>query len=65
MQEITSALNAAKYDDSSVVMLSGLNNVFCSGVDLHYLTTGDRKLAAKKTVEALRYVHRTSSGDVL
>ncbi|WAR12946.1 CDYL2-like protein [Mya arenaria] len=54
MQEITSALSAAKYDDSTVVMLSGLGNVFCSGVDLHYLTTGDRKLAAKKMADALR-----------
>ncbi|XP_052232679.1 chromodomain Y-like protein isoform X2 [Dreissena polymorpha] len=54
MQEIMAALSAAKYDDSTVVMLSGLGNVFCSGIDLHYLTTGDRKVAAKEMADSLR-----------
>ncbi|XP_045192755.2 chromodomain Y-like protein isoform X2 [Mercenaria mercenaria] len=54
MQEISSALNAAKYDDSNLVMFSGLCNVFCSGVDLHYLTVGDKKVAARQMADALR-----------
>jgi len=54
MQEITSALNTAKYDDSNLVLFSGLGNVFCSGIDLHYLTTEDKKVAARKMVDALR-----------
>ena len=55
IQEIICALNAAKYDDSNLVMFSGLGNVFCSGIDLHYLSTGDRKTAARNMVDALRY----------
>ncbi|KAL4234000.1 Chromodomain Y-like protein 2 [Mactra antiquata] len=54
MEEISSALNASKYDDSTLVMFSGLGNVFCSGIDLHYLTVGDRKIAARKMADALR-----------
>lgn len=57
MNEISSALNAAKYDDSNLVMFSGLGNVFCSGIDLHYLTVGDRKIAAINMADALRYVY--------
>ncbi|XP_060599249.1 testis-specific chromodomain protein Y 2-like isoform X2 [Ruditapes philippinarum] len=54
MQEISMALNAAKYDDSNLVMFSGLCNVFCSGVDLHYLTVGDKKIAARQMADSLR-----------
>lgn len=54
MQEISSALNAAKYDDSNLVMFSGLGNVFCSGIDLHCLTVGDKKVAARQMTDALR-----------
>lgn len=54
MQEICSALNAAKYDDSNLLMFSGLGNVFCSGIDLQYLTLADRKVAARKMADALR-----------
>ena len=52
--ELQSALNAAKYDDSNLVMLSGLDNVFCSGIDLHFLQSGDKKVAARQMVDALR-----------
>lgn len=54
MNEISAALNASKYDDSNLLMFSGLGNVFCSGIDLHYLTVGDKKVAARQMVDALR-----------
>ena len=56
IQEVVSALNSAKYDDSNLVMFSGLGNVFCSGIDLTYLISNsmDRKMAARKMVDALR-----------
>lgn len=49
-------MNYAKYDDSRLVMFSGLGSMFCSGVDLHYLLTDDRKVAARKMVDAIRWV---------
>lgn len=57
--ELQSALNAAKYDDSNLVMLSGLGNVFCSGIDLHFLQSGDRKVVARQMVDALRDFTKT------
>ncbi|KAK3610381.1 hypothetical protein CHS0354_008661 [Potamilus streckersoni] len=54
IQEAMAALNSAKYDDSSLVMFSGLGNVFCSGIDLHFLISGDRRMAARQMVDALR-----------
>ncbi|XP_069112206.1 uncharacterized protein [Argopecten irradians] len=54
IQEICSALNSAKYDDSNLVMFSGLGNVFCQGLDLHYLVRGDKRVAARQMVDALR-----------
>ncbi|KAJ8302845.1 hypothetical protein KUTeg_019241 [Tegillarca granosa] len=54
IQEIVAALNSAKYDDSNLVMFSGLGNVFCNGIDLNYLISGDKKVAARKMVDALR-----------
>lgn len=61
MQEIASALNTAKYDDTNLVLFSGLGNVFCSGIDLHYLMVGDKKVAARKMVDALRFVKINSN----
>ncbi|OWF34766.1 chromodomain Y-like protein [Mizuhopecten yessoensis] len=54
IQEICSALNSAKYDDSNLVMFSGLGNVFCQGLDLHYLVRGDKRVASRQMVDALR-----------
>ncbi|KAL5021215.1 hypothetical protein ScPMuIL_000370 [Solemya velum] len=54
IQEVISALNSAKYDDSNLVMFSGLGNVFCSGLDLDFLIKGDRKVVAREMVDALR-----------
>lgn len=54
IQEVVSALNSAKYDDSNLVMFSGIGNVFCSGIDLTFLISMDRKMAARKMVDALR-----------
>jgi enoyl-CoA hydratase/carnithine racemase len=51
-------LNSAKYDDSNLVMFSGIGNVFCSGIDLTFLISMDRKIAARKMVDALRLVFR-------
>ncbi|ESO96903.1 hypothetical protein LOTGIDRAFT_115490 [Lottia gigantea] len=59
IQEIVTALNSAKYDDSNLVMFSSIGNVFCSGVDLNYLTTGDPKIAARKMVDSLRFLVKT------
>ncbi|GAB1597893.1 chromodomain Y-like protein 2 isoform X1 [Argonauta hians] len=54
IQEVVSALNSAKYDDSHLVMFSSLGSVFCSGIDLHFLLTGERKVQARKMADALR-----------
>ena len=54
IQELQLALNAAKYDNSNLVMLSGLDNVFCSGIDLHFLLSGDKTVAARQMADALR-----------
>ncbi|XP_064598684.1 chromodomain Y-like protein 2 isoform X2 [Liolophura sinensis] len=59
IQEIVSAMNYAKYDDSRLVMFSGLGSMFCSGVDLHYLLSDDRKVAARKMVDAIRDLTKT------
>ncbi|KAH9515532.1 Chromodomain Y-like protein 2 [Bulinus truncatus] len=54
IQEVVSALNSAKYDDSHLVLFSSLGNVFCSGTDLHFLVSGDRKMAARQMTDAIR-----------
>ncbi|KAK0046374.1 chromodomain Y-like protein 2 isoform X1 [Biomphalaria pfeifferi] len=59
IQEIVSALNSAKYDDSHLVLFSSLGNVFCSGTDLHFLVSGDRKMAARQMTDAIREVTKT------
>ncbi|XP_046329209.2 testis-specific chromodomain protein Y 2-like [Haliotis rufescens] len=59
VHEIVSALNSAKYDDSNLVMLSSIGNVFCSGIDLNFLTTGDRRIAARQMVDAVRDLIKT------
>ena len=53
-QELINAFHNAKYDDSRVVLLTGSGQTFCSGVDLHYLITGDRKLAASQMVDSMK-----------
>lgn len=55
-QELREALKNARYDDSKLVMLSGSGSVFCSGIDLHYLMDDDRRMAAKKMTDALKWV---------
>lgn len=55
VQEVVAALNTAKYDDSSLVLFGGIGNVFSSGTDLHFLVTGDRRVAARQMADALRY----------
>ena len=52
---MVAALNTAKYDDSALVLFSSIGSFFCSGVDLHFLTTGDRQVAARQMADALRY----------
>jgi len=52
--ELNQALSNAKYDDSKLVMLSGCGSVFCPGIDLKYLQTGDRREAARKMAESIR-----------
>lgn len=52
---MVAALNTAKYDDSALVLFSSIGSFFCSGVDLHFLTTGDRRVAARQMADALRY----------
>ncbi|XP_050397631.1 testis-specific chromodomain protein Y 2 [Patella vulgata] len=59
IQEIVTALNSAKYDDSNLVMLSSIGNVFCSGVDLNFLTRGDPKIAARQMSDSLRELVKT------
>ncbi|XP_076470408.1 uncharacterized protein LOC143300542 [Babylonia areolata] len=54
VQEVVAALNTAKYDDSSLVLFSSIGNFFCSGVDLRFLTSGDRRVAARQMSDALR-----------
>ncbi|KAK7115390.1 testis-specific chromodomain protein Y 2-like [Littorina saxatilis] len=54
VQEVVAALNTAKYDDSSLVLFSSIGSFFCSGIDLHFLTTGDRRVAARQMADALR-----------
>ena len=49
-----SALNSAKFDDSNLVLFSGLGNVFCNGVDLSYLVTGDKQVSSRQMVDAIR-----------
>ena len=51
-------MHSAKYDDSHLVVFSSLGPVFCAGTDLHYLTTGDRRAAARLMADAIR-----SAGD--
>ena len=55
MSELMQVLHNAKYDDSRLVLLSGSNSVFCSGVDLNFLMTGDQRIAAKAMTDAIRY----------
>lgn len=59
LQELTSVLNNAKYDDNSqAVLITGSDNgTFCSGLDLSYLTTGDIHHAAKTMSAAVMYVY--------
>ncbi|CAH1778830.1 unnamed protein product [Owenia fusiformis] len=55
LQEIRTALHNARFDDSKLVLLSGSGSVFCSGVDLPYITQAtDRRSAAKQMVDSLR-----------
>uniref|UniRef100_A0A8W8JSJ2 Chromo domain-containing protein n=1 Tax=Magallana gigas TaxID=29159 RepID=A0A8W8JSJ2_MAGGI len=54
IQEIVQALNSAKYDDSSLILFSGLGNVFCNGVDLLFLLSGERRVVVRQMVDALR-----------
>jgi len=51
-------LHNARCDDSRVLLLTGSGNIFCSGVDLHYLLTecADRRTAAKTMSDSLRSV---------
>ncbi|XP_070575753.1 chromodomain Y-like protein 2 [Ptychodera flava] len=56
-KELINALYNATYDDSKVVMLSGSGSVFCSGVDLNYLTSkaaDGRRKTALEMAQALR-----------
>ena len=39
-------------------MLSGSGSIFCSGVDLYFLTAGDKKVAAKSMAEGIRSVNQ-------
>lgn len=59
IQEMVSALNSAKYDDSHLVLLSSLGNVFCSGTDLHFLISNDRKVAARQMADSIRELTKT------
>lgn len=59
IQEVVSALNSAKYDDSNLVMFTSVGNIFCSGIDLHFLLAGDRKVQARKMADALREFTKT------
>ena len=56
--ELLDALHNARCDDSHVLLLTGSGNVFCSGIDLHYLLTEccDRRMAAKTMADCLRLV---------
>jgi len=56
--ELLDALHNARFDDSRVLLLTGSGNVFCSGVDLHYLLNecSDRRVAAKTMSDCLRSV---------
>ena len=59
--ELLDVLHNARCDDSHVLLLTGSGNVFCSGVDLHYLLTEctDRRVAAKTMSDCLRSVNLT------
>jgi len=59
IQELVSAMNSAKYDDSHLVLFSSLGNVFCSGTDLHYLVSGDRRMAARQMADSIRELTKT------
>ncbi|XP_012935775.1 chromodomain Y-like protein 2 isoform X2 [Aplysia californica] len=59
IQEMVSALNSAKYDDSHLVLFSSLGNVFCSGTDLHFLVSGDRRMAARQMADSIRELTKT------
>ncbi|GFO43508.1 chromodomain y-like protein 2 [Plakobranchus ocellatus] len=59
IQEVVSALNSAKYDDSHLVLFSSLGNVFCSGTDLHFLISNDRKVAARQMADSIRDLTKT------
>jgi len=54
--ELLDVLHNARCDDSRVLLLTGSGNIFCSGVDLHYLLTecSDRRTAAKIMSDCLR-----------
>ncbi|XP_061198319.1 chromodomain Y-like protein 2 isoform X1 [Saccostrea echinata] len=54
IQETLQALNSAKYDDSSLILFSGLGNVFCNGVDLMFLLSGEKRVVVRQMVDALR-----------
>jgi len=56
--ELLDALHNARCDDSRVLLLTSSRNVFCSGVDLHYLLNecNDRRVAAKTMSDCLRLV---------
>lgn len=47
-KELMQVLHAAKFDDSCLVLLTGSGNVFCSGVDLHYVLGDEASNALDK-----------------
>ena len=61
-EELCEVLHNATYDDSRLVMLTGSRGVFCSGIDLNFLTCGDPYVAARCMSDALRCVliHRVA-----
>jgi len=59
INELCQAMNSAKYDDSHLVLFSSLGNVFCSGTDLHFLVTGDRRIAARQMADSIGELTKT------
>ena len=53
-QELITALRNAETDDTHVILLTGSSHVFCSGIDLQYLITGDIRQAAIQMAESLK-----------
>ncbi|XP_064640482.1 chromodomain Y-like protein 2 [Lineus longissimus] len=58
-QELISAFHNAKHDDSRLVLLSGTGRIFCSGIDLFYLSSEDTKSAVNKMIASLREFIKT------